>query len=349
MHAAGIPIGEGVSPRFTRRPKGQSTVEYVLIVAIIALVILIAGPWVSSAIRNQFNLVSETLGEGTSGIVFKDPVDIPDARRGTAFAVYSEDDHSLMFYKRRGIPKVGDMFNDRRVTEVYTGFESETYVHHSGESWKTWTTNVPWSSLESKIAIAEAVDEGIQPKSIAFWFYRCTALETVDLSKMDLSKVELAHGAFLLCRRLSSVSLSPFSSKLREMQDFITCCDTLKELDLSTSDLSKVTSFYHFALNDGHASLETVRFPTDPNKQPKLVFDMSCMFSNQLKLKTLEGFGEAGWGIGRKDGGEVDLSNCFQSCISLKLDCSKWNVTAVTKHYGFNHNAPGIIAPKWVD
>lgn len=65
MHAAEIPFGGGrVSPRFTRRPKGQSTIEYVLIIAIIVLVILIAGPWVSSAIRNQFNLVAGTLGNG---------------------------------------------------------------------------------------------------------------------------------------------------------------------------------------------------------------------------------------------------------------------------------------------
>lgn len=57
----------GVSPRFTRRPKGQSAVEYVLIVAIIVLVVLIAGPWVSSAIRNQFNMVAGVLGNGTAG------------------------------------------------------------------------------------------------------------------------------------------------------------------------------------------------------------------------------------------------------------------------------------------
>ncbi len=43
MFAAEIPFGGGVSRRFTRRPKGQSTVEYVLVIAIIVLVVLIAG------------------------------------------------------------------------------------------------------------------------------------------------------------------------------------------------------------------------------------------------------------------------------------------------------------------
>ena len=57
----------GVSPRFTRRPKGQSTVEYVLIIAVIGLVIVFAGPGVAGAIRNQFNLVGNTVNNGTVG------------------------------------------------------------------------------------------------------------------------------------------------------------------------------------------------------------------------------------------------------------------------------------------
>ena len=64
MNAAEIPFGGGVSPRFTRRPEGQSIIEYVLIIAIMVLVVLVAGPWVSSAIRNQFNLVAGAIGNG---------------------------------------------------------------------------------------------------------------------------------------------------------------------------------------------------------------------------------------------------------------------------------------------
>ena len=67
MNAAEIPFGGGVSPRFTRRPKGQSTVEYVLIIAVIGLVIVFAGPGVAGAIRNQFNLVGNTVNNGTTG------------------------------------------------------------------------------------------------------------------------------------------------------------------------------------------------------------------------------------------------------------------------------------------
>lgn len=66
MHAAAINLRGGVSPRNTRL-RGQSIIEYVLIIAVIGLVIVFAGPGVAGAIRNQFNLVGNTLNSGTSG------------------------------------------------------------------------------------------------------------------------------------------------------------------------------------------------------------------------------------------------------------------------------------------
>ena len=56
----------GVSPRGTLL-RGQSIIEYVLIIAIIVLAIVFAGPGVAGAIRNQFNLVGNTVNNGTTG------------------------------------------------------------------------------------------------------------------------------------------------------------------------------------------------------------------------------------------------------------------------------------------
>lgn len=66
MHAAAINLRGGVSPRNTRL-RGQSIIEYVLIIAIIGLVIVFAGPGMAGAIRNQFNLVGNTVNSGTTG------------------------------------------------------------------------------------------------------------------------------------------------------------------------------------------------------------------------------------------------------------------------------------------
>ena len=63
--AANSPRG-GVAPK-TIRLRGQGLIEYVLIAAVIGLVVIFAGPQVSGAIRNQFNLVGNTLNSGTSG------------------------------------------------------------------------------------------------------------------------------------------------------------------------------------------------------------------------------------------------------------------------------------------
>ena len=59
-------FGGGVSPRNTRL-RGQSTIEYVLIAAVIGLVVIFAGSQVSGAIRNQFNHVTNTVDSGTEG------------------------------------------------------------------------------------------------------------------------------------------------------------------------------------------------------------------------------------------------------------------------------------------
>ena len=60
-----LTFGGGVSPRGTLL-RGQSIIEYVLIIAVIGLVIVFAGPGVAGAIRNQFNLVGNTVSSGTS-------------------------------------------------------------------------------------------------------------------------------------------------------------------------------------------------------------------------------------------------------------------------------------------
>ena len=69
MHAAAINLRGGVSPRNTRL-RGQSIIEYVLIIAVIGLLIVFAGPGVAGAIRNQFNQVTNTVDSGTKGDSF---------------------------------------------------------------------------------------------------------------------------------------------------------------------------------------------------------------------------------------------------------------------------------------
>ena len=69
MHAAAFSPRGGVSPRGALL-RGQSIIEYVLIIAVIGLVVVFAGPGVAGAIRNQFSQVANTVDSGTSGDSF---------------------------------------------------------------------------------------------------------------------------------------------------------------------------------------------------------------------------------------------------------------------------------------
>ena len=221
----------GVSLRFTRRPKGQSIIEYVLIIAIIVLVVLIAGPWVSSAIGNQFNTVAGAIGSGTTGENFYEPVDIPDPQNGTAFAVYSEDDHSLMFYKRRGVPKVGDMFNYRKVTEVYTGFENEKYEPLIRDDFNG-PVNTPWFDRAAACLKVQVVDSGIKPTWMEYWFQDFRNCTNFNLSLLDTSNVTSFGHVFYNCQTVRSIDLSgwDFSSAITQAAMFA-CCDKLEHID----------------------------------------------------------------------------------------------------------------------
>ena len=223
----------GVSPRFTHRPKGQSTVEYVLVIAIIVLVVLIAGPWVSSAIRNQFNTVAGAIGSGTTGENFYEAVDIPDPQNGTAFAVYSEDDHSLMFYKRRGVPKVGDMFNYRRVMAVYTGFETGVYTLVETPTNRYGSSTAPWAAHQSQIEAVKIVDDGIAPKSASVWFSNMTKLKSVDVARLDTSKCTQMADTFFMATQLQSLDLTSWDvSSTHNFACMFQECHSLKNLNI---------------------------------------------------------------------------------------------------------------------
>ena len=304
-------LSGGVSPRFTRHLKGQSTVEYVLIIAIIVLVILIAGPWVSSAIKNQFNLVAGAIGSGATGENFYEPEDIPDPENGTAFAVYSEDDHSLMFYKRRGVPHLGDMFNYRRVTAVYTGFE--TMVKYS-------TDGVPWAPVKSQIESVTVIDGGIAPRSMCKWFVDLINLKTCDLMRLDTSKVEDMTSTFAYCQSLTSIDLSSFdTSNVKDMTTMFSNCTSLKSLDISNFDTSKVSQMTGmFQQCKSLSSLDLSSFRTSNVK------NMGWMFNHceSLTSVNLSGFDTAN---------VTSMRTMFQGCHSLKsLDLSNFDTSSVT-------------------
>lgn len=84
---------------------------------------------------------------------------LPKAWQPAAFAVFSADDKSLDFYKReyKDMPKIGDTFNNKTVSEVYSDIEDYDFKI-SYETSPTGVGNAPWWNHRADILSVKVVD-----------------------------------------------------------------------------------------------------------------------------------------------------------------------------------------------
>lgn len=210
-----------------------------------------------------------------------------------AFAVYSEDDNSLNFYKRLIVPTAGEQFEGKTATEVYTDFEEQAAR--------------PWSGQAANVTSVTFVDEGITPVSTTSWFSAFTKLLDINgLSKLDTSKVTSMQNMFNNCRSLTSFDISSFdTSQVTDMRSMFNGCYKLTSLDLSNFDTSNVTNMKMMFTNcSALTSLDLSSFDTSGAS------DISFMFSNCKTLETI--FVAPG----------VDWSS-VQTSTNMFINCSK--------------------------
>lgn len=210
-----------------------------------------------------------------------------------AFAVCSEDDNSLNFYKRLIVPTAGEQFEGKTATEVYTDFEEQAAR--------------PWSGQAANVTSVTFVDEGITPVSTTSWFSAFTKLLDINgLSKLDTSKVTSMQNMFNNCRSLTSFDISSFdTSQVTDMRSMFNGCYKLASLDLSNFDTSNVTNMKMMFTNcSALTSLDLSSFDTSGAS------DISFMFSNCKTLETI--FVAPG----------VDWSS-VQTSTNMFINCSK--------------------------
>ena len=275
----------------------------------------------------------------------------------SAFAVYCANDKSLNFYKRMNIPSVGDTFNGRAVTAVYTGIEKNSY-NNNGIPWKQYTDDILTSTI---------VDDNITPISTAYWFFTCQNLTSVNnLNKLNTSKVTDMRCMFDDCYRLTSVGdLSGWdTSSVTNMRKMFAGDFELTSVgDLSGWDTSSVTDMSFVFGSCG----KLVSIGNISGWNTSRVKSMTYMFNGCSSLTSLDLSGWNTSGVTNMsymfiscykltsvgDLSKWDTSNVtnmvamFNHCSKLSLNCSNWNVSKVTKHTNFNTNAPGVIAPAW--
>ena len=76
------------------------------------------------------------------------------------------------------------MFNYRRVTDVYTGFETGAYTLVETPTNRYGSSTALWAAHQSQIEAVKILDDGIAPKSVSVWFSNMTKLKSVDVARL---------------------------------------------------------------------------------------------------------------------------------------------------------------------
>lgn len=240
-----------------------------------------------------------------------------------AFAVFSADDGSLSFYKRIRVPKPGESFDGRAVTEVYTGVEEDSYS----------LDTLPWKAKCPSITSARVVDQ-ISPASTAYWFYNCSNLTSCDLAALDTSGSGRMFGMFHGCSKLTTLDVSNFATgKVSSMGNMFSKCSSLTSLNLSGWDTSNVTDMVNmFSGCSSLSSLDLSGFATGK------VVNMGHMFANCSKLTALDV-------SGLDTSGATTMQGMFSSCSKLtSLDVSRFATGKVTNMNGMFSNCSSLEA-----
>ena len=188
-----------------------------------------------------------------------------------AFAVYSADDGTLNFYKKMDVPEIGDTFEGKTVTAVYTGFETANY-HLLGydpatNNWNSCDTNTPWFDIRNNVTSINAVDQGIKPYNLKFFFRRFENLESANLVNFDLSETVSIDSMFTLCKSLKTVKIPGISRQCTEFKDAFACCPALADLEFGNSDFSGGKSFYNMFNCDSSLSYDCTDWNVPPDAE----------------------------------------------------------------------------------
>ena len=197
------------------------------------------GTLIPGAIETTYALTNEDVGANISccvtdvnykGSLLSNIIGPIGGLDTQAFAVYSDADNSLRFYKRASVPVVSEIFENRVVTALYIEIEASA-------------ANAKWKDYASAIKSVVVVDSGIQPASISKWFEGLANCTYMDLLKLNTSKVKTMSYVFGGCSSLTHLDVSGFdTSNVTMMSGMFAGCSKLTSLDISAFDTSQLIS-----------------------------------------------------------------------------------------------------------
>ena len=241
--------------------------------------------------------------------------------------------------------KFGPKWTTENVTTMYLMFKQCSALKELDVSnWNTSKVTSMYQMFEgcSSLEVLDVANWDVSSVgSIRDMFYECSSLKELDLSKWDTGGLysDGLGSMFYCCSDLTSVKFGPNwdVSMIENMYGVFGFCNSLTSLDLTywnTSSCTRTSDMFADCTN-----LSSITF--GPNWSMTNVEMMDRMFSGCSSLTSLD---VSGWDTSSA----WLMQDTFYECSKLVADCSKWNVTNVTRHADFNYKAPGVIAPTWV-
>ena len=250
------------------------------------------------------------IGDTTLKAVWKEPV---------AYALYISEDASLHFVKSYDTFENGSIYNGKMVTDVYTGFEKETY---SSES------QVPWydqNEYQTTIVKEVVFEDAIQPISTAYWFCYMRDCEKFSLNNLDTSNVTDMSYMFAW----AGYNVSTF------------------QIDgVSNFNVSQVGNMsYMFAYMAWNSSSLVMNLM---NWNVLRVTNMSYMFAGTGYNATTFSLGTLGiWRVSNVTNMDA-MFNKTGYWANWYMYLRDWDVSKVTTHVNFNQGVSSkVLAPRW--
>lgn len=237
------------------------------------------------------------------------------------YAIYIEEDKSLRFIQSADEVTSGSSYKGMTVTNVFTGFDTETY---------SALKEIPWYDgdwYDTRSIKKVIVEDVIQPMSTAYWFYHLHELEYIDVSKLDLTKVtDMSYTFYKIGWKSPGLTMVGFDK-------------------LNTSNVTNMTRTFCYA----------------GQYAPSFVVDISSWdvsnVTTMYRMFNYTGYNSTTFSLGELGKWDVsNVTNMFEMFINAGynadwyMDLSGWNVSKVTTHTYFNSGIGSKIGePHWVN
>ena len=213
----------------------------------------------------------------------------------------------------------------RTVTNTYSDIGSTGYTKYSEVPWYNQRTGIKTVTFKA----AEAGGK-VQPASMAYWFYGCTALTAVDFNGLDTGLLTSLASTFYNCSSLTAMDLSGWELPALTTYGYMFYgCSSLTNVDMSGWKLSALsgtqTGVFYSCSKLTEVDMSGWKLTGAAAFSPSSSTTISYRYFGSCSV--LASVDMSGWvTAGMSAGTSVNLQYMFYSCTKLTdVDLSGWD------------------------